>query len=791
MTIKVLEICTLDKLREREKFWINELNTSFPYGLNDRIDEGGIRDSYIHMKTDGKKPIYTTFNKVVVTRGKRAGNNRKDEDFDPSTFIDDLFALDTDNFCWLSKKMINELKLRNVKKLCIHITNSMENNTTRRSRYTEYPYHILKDICMYRYYCKNQSKNTNKEFLILEYVNGLVDKFNFKSVLRKHKDLFPGSSAFDTPDVSFRYTKTIRSKIVNYKNPDNDAVCHCEEYPQGYVDEHHHHIMTGDLNIISNSNLRDLIGKGLNFREAQRPDKTKALHSYQGAIDEYIDRMSTRLSVPKKAFTPWKTALLKNVENKLNGLQSYSFNNILGKQENREYVCKLQEHFVFTPVDKAGNNVSIVCKKFYYDTLYNEIANSGNFELLDVNEQFLIDKVKKHLSDSKIDKFVSVKDKLPFLYWTSKMHKNPPNFRHITSGRDTVLSSLSEKVGLCLQALLKCDKANSKYLHKYHNYNDYFVVDNRDPVIEYMVLANGRNQPNKSVRTYDFTSLYTKIPHRKLKRNIEKFIRKVFMIKKKKYINVSNGRAYFAQKFSSKVLSLSCDDLIKHVNFIIDNSYIKFDDKCYRQIIGIPMGTNCAPHVANIFLHVFEYEFIDDLVIVENVVLASKLKTMFRYQDDLIVFEDKCVNGNAFSNNIHNIYPPEMELKSTNLAQNTCTYLDLRISIHQGKYNYRSYDKRNDFPFDVINYPYKNSNIPTNPAYGVFTSQLVRLGRINKTANYFQKDTVKLVKKFVNQGFDSMKLREKYLAYCTNYLSEWGRYGVDISSHEYVKKLFG
>ena len=90
MTIKILEICELDKLREREKFWINELNTSFPYGLNDRIDEGGIRDSYIYMKTDGKKPIYTTFNKHIITRGKRAGNNWKDNDLDPATFIDNL-----------------------------------------------------------------------------------------------------------------------------------------------------------------------------------------------------------------------------------------------------------------------------------------------------------------------------------------------------------------------------------------------------------------------------------------------------------------------------------------------------------------------------------------------------------------------------------------------------------------------------------------------------------------------------------------------------------------------------
>ena len=96
--------------------------------------------------------------------------------------------------------------------------------------------------------------------------------------------------------------------------------------------------MTGDLNIIENSKLRDLIGKGLNFRETQQPDKTKALHTYQGAIDEYIDRMSARLTVPKNTFTSWKKAILKNVQDKLNGLHPYKFNNVLGKKENREYV---------------------------------------------------------------------------------------------------------------------------------------------------------------------------------------------------------------------------------------------------------------------------------------------------------------------------------------------------------------------------------------------------------------------------------------------------------------------
>ena len=33
--------------------------------------------------------------------------------------------------------------------------------------------------------------------------------------------------------------------------------------------------------------------------------------------------------------------------------------------------------------------------------------------------------------------------------------------------------------------------------------------------------------------------------------------------------------------------------------FVIDNSYVAFKDKLYRQVIGIPMGTSCAPYLAN------------------------------------------------------------------------------------------------------------------------------------------------------------------------------------------------
>ena len=49
------------------------------------------------------------------------------------------------------------------------------------------------------------------------------------------------------------------------------------------------------------------------------------------------------------------------------------------------------------------------------------------------------------------------------------------------------------------------------------------------------------------------------------------------------------------------------------LTFLLDNIYIRFGTKLYRQIVGIPMGTNCASLVADLFLFCYERDFIMSL----------------------------------------------------------------------------------------------------------------------------------------------------------------------------------
>ena len=100
------------------------------------------------------------------------------------------------------------------------------------------------------------------------------------------------SDSFRIPNVSIKYSKTIRSTITNYKNTilsnieHEHLTCDCSNSP--YKDISHNHIVTGNLNIIDNSELRELLQKGLNYREQNPPNKVKALCAYSEDIDAYI-----------------------------------------------------------------------------------------------------------------------------------------------------------------------------------------------------------------------------------------------------------------------------------------------------------------------------------------------------------------------------------------------------------------------------------------------------------------------------------------------------------------------
>ena len=114
------------------------------------------------------------------------------------------------------------------------------------------------------------------------------------------------------------------------------------------------------------------------------------------------------------------------------------------------------------------------------------------------------------------------------------------------------------------------------------------------------------------------------------------------------------------------------------IDFLIDNTYIKIDNHLFRQYIGIPMGTNCAPLFANLFLYSYGVEFLRSEK-KSNKKLPKAFNLTPRYTDDFI-----SINNPRFKQFLKDIYPEELILSETSESRNVVSYLDLLIAISNG-----------------------------------------------------------------------------------------------------------
>ena len=127
------------------------------------------------------------------------------------------------------------------------------------------------------------------------------------------------------------------------------------------------------------------------------------------------------------------------------------------------------------------------------------------------------------------------------------------------------------------------------------------------------------------------------------------------------------------------------------------------------------------------------------------------------------------------------IYPSEMVINKTNISVAKVSYLDLSISVlYRGKFLIKLFDKRKDYSFNVINYPFMDGTIPKAPTYGVFVSQLTRFCRVNNTLKGFLEDAGNLVRKLVSQSFDVAALRNKFQTFMNRQYMLWGKFGSEI-----------
>ena len=154
---------------------------------------------------------------------------------------------------------------------------------------------------------------------------------------------------------------------------------------------------------------------------------------------------------------------------------------------------------------------------------------------------------------------------------------------------------------------------------------------------------------------------------------------------------------------------------VKHLIYLLDNIYIRLGTKLYRQIVGIPMGTNCAPLEADLFLFCYERDSMTSLSDVKQAEIIEGFKFTSRYLDKL-----SNIDNPYFEGMVNRIYPPELQLNKANTSDTKAPFLDLHLSISNGFVSSKIYDKRDDFDFDILNFPVLDGDVPRSTFLNLF-----------------------------------------------------------------------
>ena len=141
----------------------------------------------------------------------------------------------------------------------------------------------------------------------------------------------------------------------------------------------------------------------------------------------------------------------------------------------------------------------------------------------------------------------------------------------------------------------------------------------------------------------------------------------------------------------------SCQNVCDALSFLLDNIYIRFGTKLFRQIVGIPMGTNGAPLVADLFLFCYERDFMKDFSSDNQADVIKAFNSTSRYLDGLLN-----IDNSYFEGMVNQIYPSELQLNKAKTSDTEAPFLDLHLSISNGFVSSKICDKRDDFDFDIV-----------------------------------------------------------------------------------------
>ena len=283
-------------LNEKEMFWIKLLNTAYPFGNNDNIRSyGNISHIPNPLTYKSNHPYFC----LHITKIHKRSNNRRHRNKEKhiNSINDFINFMETNPDLQSIRQYLYQMKKKYINQIIYkcHTFDFLENITTEQKHY------LLCLLCKFHFNSIKNSTSKKKPFkyseycnLKINYIHTMLDKINLNKILNNNKIRTLISSNSKIKYIPFRvtyiYSPPVCTKIFNYnytlKNLTNshikeimsqDCVCSLPHY-ENYINPHYGHIISGDLSIINDTMIRNILSKGTKYCVQQHVNKDTILN---------------------------------------------------------------------------------------------------------------------------------------------------------------------------------------------------------------------------------------------------------------------------------------------------------------------------------------------------------------------------------------------------------------------------------------------------------------------------------------------------------------------------------
>ena len=209
-----------------------------------------------------------------------------------------------------------------------------------------------------------------------------------------------------------------------------------------------------NLKIITDSRIGSITCKGPKYRFILPIDFKSCHEEIAGSLQEFCNRWCKREHVQSNALNSWKLNIFKIIDDRISFYRNnldlmppkpkFTFRHV------KKGIQELHRRFVLAPADKAANNVVVVWKRYYINTLKQEVSTAKTYEHNRLDQTSIIDRHRCHMAAS-FEVFVDEgHSKLPTIYWFPKLYKRPYKPCFIANSSSCTTTELPILLSSCL-----------------------------------------------------------------------------------------------------------------------------------------------------------------------------------------------------------------------------------------------------------------------------------------------------------------------------------------------------